>query len=211
MTDRIRLSYFEIYERITEDWNLDGAKVFDILTIETQRLIDEAFSEKSIDDSILKNMHGRTWEEYVYDIVDGWITEDLIQLWLKKSNIFVARNGCDANRIIHRTACKVDSTVDFRDEDGFPIEIQQSISMRPSYIIRIWKAKRIMTEGGIIIYLIPSKNKYFIVNKRQLMMTPCSWNNLFQCKCYSVVPKQYYGMHELIQINQWKALTNQYQ
>jgi hypothetical protein len=208
MVNRIRGSYFEVYKNIENDWNLDGCKIYDILESATQKLIDEAFSEKTIDVSILENMHGRTWEEYVYDIIDGWITEDLIQLWLKKSNIYVYRDGCDANRQIHRTACKVDSTADFRDEDGFPIEIQQSISERPSYIIRIWKAKRIIIEGGIILYIIPSKNKYFIVNRNQLILSPCKYSSLFKCKCYSVVPKKYYGMDELIQINLWKPLTN---
>lgn len=107
----IREPFTKKYANIATRWNIDSGIVLSILeryesllAIELEKLKTEKMTLKDF----FKDT--RTVEEYIYDLIDGWVMEDIIcEAWLKprlmkvNPSIVVQSTGTDSDRIIQKS------------------------------------------------------------------------------------------------------------
>ncbi len=133
-----RQPFTQKYADIATRWNIDSSIVVSILERYEVLLAQELEKLKTEKMSLPKFFRDkRTDEEYIYDIVDGWVMEDIIsEAWLKSRlmkvnpNIVVQSTGTDSDRVIQKSNSKKITTlpdITFQlDDRDVHIELQMA-------------------------------------------------------------------------------------
>ncbi len=184
---------FDYYKKVPKKWGVkySKAKVQKIVTSYKEKL-EEALKELNElreTRSFSPYMRDRrTPEEYIRDIIEGWLVEDLIlQVWLterlkelfpKKEypNFKIVSTGADANRKIRFTAKSIrqnvtteaDFELEIQGKTKF-IELQFSRKERGSYDMKEGKVKRAAKNNSLFLWYIQPSDTYFFVDPNWLM------------------------------------------
>ncbi|MEM2619359.1 MAG: hypothetical protein QW356_07780 [Candidatus Hadarchaeales archaeon] len=120
----------------------------------------------------------RTDEEYIYDLLDGWLVEDIIYKgWLpsrlKKAfpNVQISLTGTDKDRVIElENPSKITTEPDFSYSvsTGFRrIELQMARTERDSFDMKESKINRALREGNVIyMWIIIPTDQYFLLDPK---------------------------------------------
>lgn len=185
MADRRLFS--EKYKDLVKRWGIN----YEILSYIIRRYEKLLFSEQ---DSLKENKmklpeyfrDKRTEGEYLYDLIDGWLMEDIIcDAWLRpklleiKSDITIKNIGTNRDRVVQKIdPSKISTKPDFvfeTNKKSIGIELQMArTALSKGYDMKEPKVKRAIEEGNIFLWVIVSEDKYFIINPQSEMssLTP---------------------------------------
>lgn len=176
--DPIRMPFEEKYSTLPERWNVNQTLVTYYLRYYSKRLEEELRRLNQLDKIDLPEYFAdrRTDPEYIYDLIEGWLLEDLVVFaWLESRlkevnpGISIEHFGTDRNRKVQfKDPSKISSKADFVCElpDGrrTKIELQVSREYRESYDVKENKIKRALREGGVLfLWVILPMDKYFFL------------------------------------------------
>jgi hypothetical protein len=167
------------YARIAELWSIDSDLVFYII-----RRYEKLYLQ-AIDDLKEKRMQlpphfkdRRTEVEYIYDIVDGWIMEDIVcdawlrpKLILKNPNIEIKVMGTNRDRVIQKynpnsitTQPDLIFTIDGQEKR---IELQMARKiLTTGYDMKEGKVARAIREGNYFLWILIPTNEYFLIDAK---------------------------------------------
>jgi len=163
-----RENYYTKYRDVYERWKLPKTECYDIINKYATLLIRELLKNEKEGiklPSYYKDL--RTPHDYIYDIIDGWLIEDLVLLWLTTHGVAAAKYGDDKNNVIIRhNSKKITNKQDIIINNIKPLELQLSRNIRSIYHIKINKAKRLMEDDGILMYVIYPTDSYFLISSK---------------------------------------------
>jgi len=178
--------YFNLWER----WNIDSSIVFNILEKYDTLLSDEIKKLKNEWMKLPKYFKDRrTDEEYIYDIIDWWVIEDIIcDVWLKQrllkinDKIKVKLMGADNNRVIEKykpnnITTEPDIVYSINNFDVW-IELQMARKVLYSgYDMKEWKVKRAIKDDSYFLWIIIPNNEFFIIRPKDDMINMKTQSN----------------------------------
>ena len=184
------LTYYEKYHDIHTRWGLDKAAVKSILDKAFNKLIDEMI------DPTPWNLHNslrdcRTNDEYLCDLIEGRLFEDLLVLWYRTKGHTVKRVGFDSDdKVIRSGWTKTTTTADL-EVDGKLVEVQVSLGgKRNKYHIKKYKGDRILRGSNTLHFIVG--DEYFLVGASDIAKAPLIKNKAFGGKeCYELVDVEY--------------------
>ncbi len=183
----MRELFSEKYSSLANFWNMDNDLLYYIIRryeklydIEIEKLKDEGMQLPNY----FKDK--RTDEEYIYDLIDGWVMEDIIcDAWLRPrllkidSSIIIKVMGTNRDRVIQKNNPKAISTepdlIFSRNGVETRIELQMARKAIPGgYDMKQTKVERAIRENNYFLWVIIPANKYFIINAQKEMsnLTP---------------------------------------
>ena len=121
----------------------------------------------------------RTDAEYVYDIMDGWLMEDIIcHAWLRprllkrNPNMDIKVMGSDSDRVIQKYDARSITTLPdlIYSVDGIEKRIELQMARRiisRGYDMKEGKVKRAIQEDNIFLWILIPTNQYFIIDSRK--------------------------------------------
>lgn len=130
------------------------------------QLIDEL-----LDDTPLELNKGfkdiRSDQEYLFDLLNGRLAEELVIIWFREKGCKVRKTGCDADgKIVRKGGSKIKTAPDI-EVDGRLIEIQISrAGKRKQYHIKESKGKKIKEGKNKLMFVVD--DEYFIVDKESI-------------------------------------------
>jgi hypothetical protein len=187
-----RTEFLTRFRDLEVRWNLDGTTLSGILLRANEQLIEEILDETPFD---IGNYHrdGRSNHQYIYDLIEGRVLEDIMVMWFSAGGKKAVRIGADANNKIQRTNAKrIKSTFDL-EVDGKVVEIQFSNEPRTEFHIKEYK--RIKNSGDLIYFIIKPQDKYFVISKDDFNTLTPEYNNAWKKNCYVFRPKTFYSMN----------------
>ena len=163
---KVRLPFYDKYLPYTEILGIPIVKIKTLLKRYTILL-----QEELLDTTPMKlSPHfrdNRTTEEYIYDLLDGRIMEELICLWFIENGHTAYRAGSDADDKIQRSNPKRITTKADLVVDGKALEIQISrAGKRSSYDIKKSKGDRILKGLNTLMFIVD--DKYFLIKKEDI-------------------------------------------
>lgn len=180
MADRRLFS--EKYNNLVTRWNISSEILSYIIRRYEKLLILE---QKSLKENVIKLPRffrdKRTDEEYLYDLIDGWLMEDIIcDAWLKpklleiKSDIEIKNMGTNRDRVIQKSdSSKISTKPDFVFEvngQDVGIELQMArAELAKGYDMKETKVKRAIKDGNLFLWVIVPKDEYFIIDPQSEM------------------------------------------
>lgn len=170
-----RRSFEEKYKNIHEEWNIKQNLTNYIIRRYSKKLVEELDSLKKDKIKLPRYYRDRrTDEEYVYDLIDGWLIEDIIcDAWLRdrllevNNKIDIKHMGTNRDRkVIKKEKSKITTFPDFIYKvsgEEVKIEMQMARTERiEGYDMKESKVKRAKENGNIFLWIIIPTNKYFI-------------------------------------------------
>jgi len=183
-------TFYEKYKNIYKDWSIDKDEVKKILDTSVLRLVNELLDETPWTlNRFFRDT--RTNEEYLYDLIEGTLFEELLVLWYRTNGHTAKRIGSDAdNKIIRSGKTKITTSADL-EVDGKLVEVQVSRQgVRDKYHIKLSKGNRILKGLNTLIFIV--NNNYFIVGKEEITKAPIIRNPCFGGKeCYEITNVKY--------------------
>lgn len=184
------LTYYEKYIGIHKRWKLNELEVKEILDRAFVQLIEE------LADDTPWNLHKgfrdiRTNDEYVYDIIEGRLFEDLLVLWYQSRGNVAKRRGFDSdNRIIRDNKTRITTGADL-EVNGKLVEVQVSRSgKRNKYHIKKNKGNRILNGENVLQFIV--EDEYFMVGQKEIAEASIIRNPCYGGKeCYELVNIKY--------------------
>lgn len=168
------LTYYEKYIGIHKRWKLNELEVKEILDDAFERLVEELI------DPTPWNLHKgfrdiRNNDEYLYDIIDGRVIEDLLVLWYQTNGNRAKRVGFDSdNRIVRNGSAKIVTGADL-EVNGKLVEVQISRNGKRSvYHIKKHKGDNILKGINTLQFIVG--DEYFIVDDNLLSKCPLEAN-----------------------------------
>lgn len=168
------------YSQLSTLWNIDNDLVFYIIRRYEKLYIQEVENLKSDGMKLPKYFKDkRTDEEYIYDIMDGWLIEDIIcDAWLRprllkeNKNIDIKVMGTNRDRVIQKynpNAITTNPDLIFSlNGKEIKIELQMARRTLPSgYDMKESKVKRAISEGYYFLWVLIPTNEYFIINAKK--------------------------------------------
>lgn len=172
----IRTPFSQKYSDLPQKWKIDEDIVFYILRRYEKLLTSELEKLKTEGMALPKFFKDhRTDEEYIYDIMDGWVMEDIIcDAWLRPRMLQINRNieikvmGTNRDRIIQKyNPQNITTKPDFIFSlDGKDVGIELQMARRElsgGYDMKETKVKRAIESGHLFLWVIIPNNEYFIV------------------------------------------------
>jgi len=118
----------------------------------------------------------RTDEDYIYDLIDGWLMEDIIcDAWLRErlmaidKTITVVHMGTNRDRTLQKyNPRNITTEPDFlyKTTKGKEIKIELQMARKPrkeGYDMKDTKVKRALENGHIFLWVIVPNDKFFVV------------------------------------------------
>ena len=149
--------------------------VSEVVKWHSDKLLREMASDRAqhgLTMSLIAFCDNRIPNEYLYDVVDGWLGEVLVRKWLdpriKKllPDVVIESAGADADRVIqYDDPHKISTEPDLLVRRGGiiqPLEIQVSHLERNSYDMKDGKAGRACKEDGIFLWVVLEEGRYFL-------------------------------------------------
>lgn len=184
------LTYYEKYKELYRRWKLDKAEVDKILDRAFNQLIEELIDSTPWELSYYyKDV--RTYDEYVYDLIEGRLFEDLLILWYQNNGNIAKRVGSDANNHIIRDSANRISTDADLEVNGELIEVQVSRNgKRGNYHIKKNKGDKILEGINKLMFVVG--DEYFMVGADEISKAPTIKNPYFGGKlCYEITDVVY--------------------
>lgn len=190
------LTYREKYHDIHIKWSIDEKETIKILDDAFERLIEELI------DPTPWNLHKslrdrRTNDEYLMDLIEGRLFEDLLVLWYKSRGHSAKRVGFDCDNKVIRSGWTKSNTQADLEVDGKLLEVQISRSgKRKNYHIKKYKGERILK--GITVLQFITGDEYFMVGPEELGRAQLMKNPSFGGKeCYEITNMEYQNFSNL--------------
>lgn len=190
------LTYYEKYHDIHTRWGLDGLAVKSILDKAFNKLIDE------IVDLTPWNLHNslrdcRTNDEYLCDLLEGRLFEDLLVLWYQTNGHRAKRIGFDCDDKVFRSGWTKTNTYADLEVDGKLIEVQVSRGgKRAKYHIKKYKGDRILAEVNTLQFIVG--DEYFLVGAKDIAKASLVRNQCYGGKeCYELINVEYKSFSNL--------------
>ena len=177
-----RDSFLKKYSDIPDRWDVDGDIVYYILR-RYEKLLDNEIKDLQKNGMRLPKFFRdrRSDEEYVYDIIDGWVMEDIIcDAWLRPRLLKVANNieikvmGTNRDRVIQKYDPRNISTKpDFvfsqnGKEMGIELQIARE-ALKSGYDMKVTKVKRAINNDSYFLWVIIPEDAFFILRPRMDM------------------------------------------
>lgn len=174
-----RRPFQEKYSDLPKRWKINDDLVNYIIRRYSKKLEEELQKLKVEGIKLPKFFRDkRTDEEYVYDLIDGWLIEDIIcDAWLRSrllkidEKITIIHMGTNRDRTLQKFSPKNISTVpDFVYKTScckeIKIELQMARESRESkgYDMKESKVKRARKEGYLFLWVIIPEDSFFIIN-----------------------------------------------
>ncbi len=179
----IRDSFSKKYSGLPKRWNINSDIVFYILRRYEKLLNIEIEKLKSEEIKLPKYFKDRrTDEEYIYDIIDGWVMEDIIcDAWLRprllkiNSNLEIKVMGTNRDRVIQKyNANNITTNPDFIftvDGKDIGIELQMARGvLKSGYDMKDTKVQRAIKNGSYFLWVIIPNDEFFIINPQKEMI-----------------------------------------
>jgi hypothetical protein len=170
------------YANLNAEWVIDSDILFYILRRYDKLLINELDNLKDNKIKLPKYFKDRrTDQEYLYDIIDGWVIEDVIcDAWLRprllkiNSDIEIKVMGTNRDRVIQKYDPKKITTnpdlIFSLDGKDTAIELQMARStLINGYDMKVPKVQRAINENNFFLWIIIPENKYFIIEPKNEM------------------------------------------
>ena len=176
----MRDSFSKKYAQISSLWNIDNDLVFYIIRRYEKLFIQEVEKLKTEEMALPKYFKDRrTDEEYIYDIMDGWLMEDIIcDAWLRprllkiNQNIDIKVMGTNRDRVIQKynpNAITTNPDLIFSlNGEEIRIELQMARKILSNgYDMKETKVNRAIQEGNYFLWILIPTNEYFIINAKK--------------------------------------------
>jgi len=175
MYNEKRKKFIEKYDSLNKDWGIDKNLIEDICLTYEQKFLTSLNDIQNTDIQNLKfHIDIRKPHEYVYDVYDGWIQEDLLKIWFDNKikridqNLSIVNNGTDKDRVFQiENKSNITSTPDFllcyNDKPIKKIETQFSREKRTIYDMKTYKVDKVFNENGVFLWINLPENKFFIL------------------------------------------------
>ena len=173
-----RMPFEEKYFNLAERWRIDPSLVNYIIRLYTKKL-EKALSLLSEGRRITLPRYfadRRTDAEYIYDLIDGWLVEDIIcDAWLKsrleqvEPKIKIKHMGTNRDREIQfdspsRITTKPDFIYQLPNGKEIKIELQMARELRNSYDMKEGKIRRAIKDGNVIyLWILLPSDEYFLL------------------------------------------------
>jgi hypothetical protein len=133
----------------------------------------------------------RTREEYLYDLLDGQIIEELVCLWFNSNGCKAERIGCDANGMVRRSMQNKITTEPDIVVNNNKLEIQISRNgLRRYYHIKKNKGDRILKGLNKLMFIV--NDSYFIIGPDDINIHDKEMNYFYGGKeTYVIKPDKY--------------------
>lgn len=169
-----RKPFEEKYKDLPTRWNIKAEFVNYIIRRYEKKLKEELESLKEDKIKLSRFFRDRrTDEEYVYDLIDGWLVEDIIcDAWLRdrlleiNPKIEITHMGTNRERNLQKfSSRKIGTEPDFiyKTKKGeVKIELQMAREVRKEgYDMKESKVKRALKEGNLFLWVILPGDLYF--------------------------------------------------
>jgi len=175
----IRRSFDQKYSELHNRWGIDADLLHYIIRRYEKLLTIE--NEKVKKETIKLPRHfrdRRTDQEYIYDLVDGWVIEDIIcDAWLRPKLLDVNRNihisimGTNRDREIQKLDHKKITTMpDFLFTNG---EVETAVELQMArkelsggYDMKVGKVNRAIADNGLFLWVIIPNDEFFIIDPK---------------------------------------------
>ena len=172
-----RTPFSHKFKHLATDFNLDSKKLHRFLQkyeIKYVKAVKEMESKKH--DFNFGLSDNRTTREYIYDLCEGWIMEDILALVLKRElkdqnpNINLELNGCEVSeegREIYWSNLKVSSQADLIIKSGakkIKVEVQFANNDLKVYNIKETKVHQAKKDKALILVFSLALKKCFFIN-----------------------------------------------
>lgn len=180
-----RVAYTDKYKDIHKDWGLDKRKVNKVLKRAMEQLVNELL------DNTPWTLHkgyrdNRTDHEYLFDLLNGRVIEDLIVLWFESRGAKAERVGTDCDNVVVRdNKRRIKSSPDLL-VDGKRVEIQVSRGgKRKFYNVKKRKGESILAGNNTLMFIVD--NEFFVVDAKVLAGCEVKANGAWGNKeCYFI-------------------------
>lgn len=176
---KVRRPFEEKYREIPTRWRVEERIVSELVEFHEKKLSEGLLYIQSGHHMKLKfHRNRRTDEEYIYDLVDGWLVEDIIYKgWLPPRlkealpNVQINLTGTDKDRVIQwENPSKITTQPDFSysvSGESKRIELQMAREERDSFDMKESKIKRALKEGNIIyMWVVVPTDQYFLLDPK---------------------------------------------
>lgn len=196
-----RIAYSLKYKDIYNRWGLPEGPTHHLIQKAEQRLIEEIINPEPLKlPTSFRDI--RTDQQYIYDLFDGQLQEELIVLWLEAQGYEAKKSGCDKDFTLFRDKVKrINSSADLT-VNGKQIEIQMSRQgKRHKYHIKYHKAEHILNGRYTLLFIVG--DQYLIVNSNNIDMTDVEYNFAYggkKCVCYRPTDNDYLNIKDGVTI-----------
>ena len=173
-----RRPFEEKYAEIAKRWKISDEIVNYIIRRYTKKLAEELERLKVEDIKLPKFFRDRrTDEDYVYDLIDGWMMEDVVcDGWLRTrllaidDKIKITHMGTNRDRTLQKfNPRKITTQPDFIYEAALGKEIRIELQMarasrKEGYDMKESKVKRARKERNIFLWIIIPEDSFFIID-----------------------------------------------
>ena len=176
----MRANFSDKYNQIPILWGIDKDLVFYIIRRYEKLYIQELENLKTEGMKLPKYFKDiRTDEEYIYDIIDGWLMEDIIcDAWLRprlieiNSNIEIKVMGTNRDRVIQKyNPYSITTNPDLIFTlNGSETKIELQMARRilnNGYDMKEAKVNRAIENGTYFLWILIPTNEYFIINTKK--------------------------------------------
>jgi len=167
------------YDDIPTRWKVSGDIVAYIIRRYSKKLEDELRMLKEESLKLPRFFRDRrTDEEYVYDLVDGWLLEDIIcDAWLRDkilsidSTVEITHMGTNRDRTLQKfNPRKITTEPDFAylaaSKQKVQIELQVAREARPKegYDMKVSKVNRARKSGNLFLWVVMPEDSFFFLD-----------------------------------------------
>lgn len=176
----MRDSFSKKYAQIASLWNIDNDLLFYIIRRYEKLYIQEIEKLKTEGMNLPKYFKDtRTDEEYIYDIMDGWLMEDVIcDAWLRpillkiNPKIKIEVMGTNRDRVIQKyNPNAITTNPDFifsLNGKETKIELQMARKILSNgYDMKETKVNRAIQDGVYFLWILIPTNEYFIIDTKK--------------------------------------------
>lgn len=174
-----RRPFEEKYEDLPSRWNVSSDIVNYIIRRYSKKLQDELSRLKEEGIKLPKFFRDRrTDEEYVFDLIDGWLVEDIVcDAWLRDrilsidKTVQITHMGTNRDRTLQKfNPRKITTEPDFayltKSKCKVQIELQVAREARPreGYDMKVSKVNRARKSGNIFLWVVIPDDAFFFLD-----------------------------------------------
>lgn len=173
----LRDSFLNKYKDLPARWNIESDLCFYIIR-RYEKLLLEAMTNLAEEKFQLPKyfQDQRSDEEYLYDLVDGWVVEDIIcDAWLRprlmnvRKDIEVKIMGTNRDRVVqkynpNKITTDPDFIFTFRGRNvGLELQMARK-ELSNGYDMKVGKVEKAIAASGYFLWVILPINKFFLIN-----------------------------------------------
>ncbi len=175
--DSKRTPFEDKYSNLAEKWTIDTNTVNYIIRLYAKKLEKALVQLEGKKIKLPKYFNdNRTDSEYIYDLMDGWLVEDIVcDVWLKsrleriEPRVKIKHMGTNRDREIQfDNPSKITTKPDFvyllPNGREVKVELQMARDLRTSFDMKESKIKRAINDGDTLyLWVLLSSDEYFFL------------------------------------------------